>query len=256
MGQSQILAVNGLGRRYGSYWAVKDVCFTAEQGDILGILGENGAGKSTLLSMLAALMPPTEGTILFEGEEVKRGRREYRTRIGYVPQEIALFEELSGWDNLKFFARGYGIPKQQITDRIAKVCAITAFQTEWLKRSVSEYSGGMKRKINIGAALLHQPTLLLLDEPTANLDFRSEEQIMETIKALATDGVTVVYVGHQPELMEQLCNKFCLLKGGQQLLFDTMEHGLRRRQGERISLKQLYKELGEVSYTKEQKNGR
>lgn len=241
--QTPILAVDALGKRYGRHWAIRDVCFAAEQGDILGILGENGAGKSTLLSMLAALTPQTEGTILFKGREVKKKKKEYRTRIGYVPQEIALFEELSGEDNLEFFARGYGIPKKQVEGRIDEVCAITAFQTEWLKHPVSEYSGGMKRKINIGAALLHRPELLLLDEPTANLDFTSEEQIMEAIKALAADGITVVYVGHQPELMEQLCNKFCLLQGGKQQLFDTMEHGLCGKQGERISLKQRYREL-------------
>lgn len=245
MGQEQILAADALGKRYGSHWAVRNVCFAAEKGDILGIFGENGAGKSTLLSMLAALIPQTEGKLLFKGEEVKK-KRAYRTQIGYVPQEIALFEELSGQDNLEFFARGYGLSKQQAADRIEKACAVTSFQTEWLKRPVSEYSGGMKRKINIGAALLHQPPLLLLDEPTANLDFASEEQIMEAIKALAAEGVTIIYVGHQPELMEQLCNKFCLIKGGKQLLFDTMEHGLCGKGGERLSLKQRYRELLEA----------
>lgn len=246
MGQEQVLAVDALGKRYGSHWAVRNVCFAAEKGDILGILGENGAGKSTLLSILAALVPPTEGKLLFKGDEVKKKKRAYRTQIGYVPQEIALFEELSGQDNLEFFARGYGLSKQQAADRIAQVCAVTSFQTEWLKKPVSEYSGGMKRKINIGAALLHQPSLLLLDEPTANLDFTSEEQIMEAVRALAAEGVTVIYVGHQPELMEQLCNKFCLIKGGKQLLFDTMEHGLRGTGGERLSLKQRYRELLEA----------
>lgn len=245
MGQEQILAADALGKRYGSHWAVRNVCFAAEKGDILGILGENGAGKSTLLSMLAALIPQTEGKLLFKGEEVKK-KRVYRTQIGYVPQEIALFEELSGQDNLEFFARGYGLSKQQAVDRIERACAVTSFQTEWLKRPVSEYSGGMKRKINIGAALLHQPPLLLLDEPTANLDFASEEQIMEAIRALAAEGVTIIYVGHQPELMEQLCNKFCLIKGGKQLLFDTMEHGLCGKSGERLSLKQRCRELLEA----------
>lgn len=245
MGQEKILAADALGKRYGRHWAVRGVCFTAERGDILGILGENGAGKSTLLSMLAALTPPTEGKLFFEGAEVKKKKREYQARIGYVPQEIALFEELSGQDNLEFFARGYGLSKRQADERIDKVCAITAFQKEWLKKPVSEYSGGMKRKINIGAALLHQPSLLLLDEPTANLDFASEEQIVEAVRALAAEGITVVYVGHQPELMEQLCNKFCLLKDGKQVLFDTMEHGLHSG-GAKRSLKQRYRELMEA----------
>ena len=239
----QILAVEVLGKRYGRHWALRDVGFNVERGDILGILGENGAGKSTLLSILATLTPKTEGTLLYEGEKVEKRKKEYRACIGYVPQEIALFEELSGKDNLEFFAKIYGVPKEQRSDRIEAVCAVTAFQTEWLTKPISEYSGGMKRKINIGAALLHEPSLLLLDEPTANLDFRSEEQITETIKCLAADGVTVVCSGHQMEQMEQMCNKFCLLDHGRQLLFDTMEHGLRKEHGERVSLKQRCREL-------------
>lgn len=231
-----VLTAEALGKKYGKHWAVKDVHFSLNKGDILGVIGENGAGKSTLLSMAATLARPTEGSISFLGEDIFKNTKTYRTRIGYVPQEIALFEELSGYDNLEFFAKSYRIPKDQIPERIKKVCRITCFPEEALKKRLSEYSGGMKRKINISAALLHEPELLLLDEPTANLDFTSEEQIVEAIQSLAKQGVTVIYVGHQMELMEQLCNKFCLLKDGRQLLFDTMDERLEKEGG---SLKQL-----------------
>ena len=238
-----ILTVEGLGKRYGRHWAVKNVRFALNKGDILGIVGENGAGKSTLLSMIASLLKRTEGHILFKGEEIAKNKKTYRTGIGYVPQEIALFEELSGQDNLEFFAKAYAVPKDRIAERIATVCEITAFQTEWLKRPVAEYSGGMKRKINIGAALLHRPSLLLLDEPTANLDFGSEEQIVAAIRQLAAEGVTIIYVGHQMELTEQLCNKLCFLKNGEQLLFDTTKHALEGENGETLSLKQRCRTL-------------
>lgn len=243
MKEQPVLTVEALGKKYGRHWAVREVCFSLDRGDILGVVGENGAGKSTLLSMLATLAAPSEGCISFFGEDIFKQKKTYRTRIGYVPQEIALFEELSGYDNLEFFAKACQVPKEQIAERIENVCRITCFPEEALKKRLSEYSGGMKRKINISAALLHEPELLLLDEPTANLDFASEEQIVDAIRSLAESGVTVIYVGHQLELTEQLCNKFCLLKGGKQLLFDTMKEGLAKEGGSLKECCRKYMEL-------------
>lgn len=245
--QEYLLTVNGLGKKYGQHWAVRGVSFCLEQGDVLGIVGENGAGKSTLLSMIATLQKKTEGSILFEGREIGKSTREYLKHIGYVPQEIALFEELSGHDNLDFFAKSYAIPKDRIKDRIQRICEITSFPTEWLKRPVSEYSGGMKRKLNIGAALLHTPSLLLLDEPTVNLDFGSEEQILSAIRTLSGEGVTVIYVGHQMEITEQLCNKLCFLKHGEQLLFETTRQALTGDRGEVISLRERCRRMEQMT---------
>lgn len=233
--EEAVLVVDALGKKYGSHWAVRDVHFSLNRGDILGVIGENGAGKSTLLSMIATLATPAEGSVTFLGEDIFKQKKTYRTRIGYVPQEIALFEELSGLDNLKFFAKAYRISKEQMEEQIKNVCRITCFPEEALTKRLSEYSGGMKRKINISAALLHEPALLLLDEPTANLDFTSEEQILAAIRSLAKKGVTVIYVGHRMELTEALCNKICLLKDGKQLLSCTMEEGVKQGGG---SLKQ------------------
>lgn len=245
MSENCVLEVQAVSKKYGKHWALHDVSFSLKAGDVLGVIGENGAGKSTLLSVIATLLTPTQGSILFHGEEIKGRKKQYREKIGYVPQEIALFEELSGYDNLEFFAKAYYLPKECIAERIKQIAEMVAFPQGDLKKKVAEYSGGMKRKLNIAAALLHKPELLLLDEPTANIDFRSENQIVEAIRCLAKDNVTVIYVGHQMELVEQLCSRFCLMENGRQKLQDTIEHGL-YREGQRLSLKQLCEsELGD-----------
>lgn len=209
-----ILQVDGLGKSYGKRSILQDVSFALKEGEILGVAGENGAGKSTLLSMLATIQKPKEGTIFFEGKDIAKSKRRYRAKLGYVPQEIALFEELSGRDNLKFFGKACRVSGAVLPERIKEVCVITEFPEAELKRPVSEYSGGMRRKINIGAALLHRPKLLLLDEPVANLDPEAEEQVLASLKRLSGQGTAIVYVGHQLEKMEQFCDSICFIRNG------------------------------------------
>ncbi len=209
-----ILQVEHLGKSYGRRSVLQDVSFSLKEGEILGVAGENGAGKSTLLSVLAGIQKPKTGTVLFEGKEITKEKSRYRRQLGYVPQEIALFEELSGKDNLKFFGKACYVPAAELPERIKEVCEITAFPEEELRRPVSQYSGGMRRKINIGAALLHRPKLLLLDEPVANLDPEAEEQVLTVLKKLAEQGTAIVYVGHQLDKMEQLCDSICYIKNG------------------------------------------
>ena len=209
-----ILQVNGLGKTYGKRQILQDVSFVLKEGEILGLAGENGAGKSTLLSMLATTQKPQTGAILFYGKDISKEKYSYRAQIGYVPQEIALFDELTGKDNLKFFGKACHVAAKELPERIKEVCLLTEFPEEELKRPVSQYSGGMKRKINIGAALLHRPRLLLLDEPVANLDWSAEEQVLASLKRLAEQGTAIVYVGHQLEKMEQLCDNICFIKNG------------------------------------------
>ena len=209
-----ILQAEGIEKAYGKRNILQNVSFQLEEGEILGIAGENGAGKSTLLSLLATIQKPQAGKIYFCGKDISKGKRSYRKQIGYVPQEIALFEELSGKDNLKFFGKACHVPAKELAGRIKEICEITEFPEEELKRPVSEYSGGMRRKINIGAALLHRPKLLLLDEPVANLDGTAEEQVLASLKRLADQGTAIVYVGHQLDKMEQFCNQICFIKNG------------------------------------------
>lgn len=248
--QEAVLRVVGLKKAYGSHTALQDVSFSLYPGDILGVIGENGAGKSTLLSLLGMIQKPTAGTVYFKEKAVTGNKKEYLSRVGYVPQEIALFEELSGKENLRFFGNAYGIAKAVLEERIERVCRITEFPEEWLTQPVAKYSGGMKRKINIGAALLHEPELLLLDEPVANLDFETEEQVLGTLKHLSENGTAIVYVGHQMEQMETLCDKICLLQRGHQLVFGELQE-LLRKNGEEKTLKQLWKEYREETTKKE-----
>lgn len=209
-----ILRAEGIEKAYGKRNILQNVSFELAEGEILGVAGENGAGKSTLLSLLATIQKPHTGKIYFCGKDISKGKKNYRRQMGYVPQEIALFEELSGKDNLRFFGRACHVPARELDLRIKEVCEITGFPEEDLKRPVSEYSGGMRRKINIGAALLHRPKLLLLDEPVANLDETTEEQVLASLKQLAGQGTAIVYVGHQLEKLEQFCNQICFIKNG------------------------------------------
>ncbi len=213
MGEVILQAVE-LTKSYGKQAVLQRLSFALKEGEILGVAGENGAGKSTLLSLLAMIQKPRSGKILFYGKDVFTIKRQYQDSLGYVPQEIALFEELSGLDNLRFFGKSYHIPKTELENRIREVCVILNFPEEELKKPVSQYSGGMRRKINIGAALLHQPKLLLLDEPVANLDEKTEEQVLITIKKLAKQGTAIVYVGHRKKEMEQLCDRICVIEKG------------------------------------------
>jgi len=213
MGEIILQAVE-LEKAYGKRRVLQGISFSLGEGEILGVAGENGAGKSTLLSLLAGIQKPEKGKVLFLDNDITKTRRSYRRQIGYVPQEIALFEELSGRDNLRFFGKACRVPAKELPERIAEICNITEFPAEELKRPVRLYSGGMKRKINIGAALLHRPRVLLLDEPVANLDRSSEEQVLSALKRLAEQGTSIVYVGHRPEQMEQLCDKICFIENG------------------------------------------
>ena len=240
--EGALLRIEGLGKTYGKYAALKGVSFSLHQGDVLGIIGENGAGKSTLLSLLGMIQKPAGGTMFFRDMDITNHRKEYLSHVGYVPQEIALFEELSGRENLVFFGKAYGLSGDLLKERIAKVQQMTEFPAAWMDEPVAKYSGGMKRKINIGAAMLHEPEVLLLDEPVANLDFETEEQVIHALKLLAEQGTTILYVGHQMEQMEALCNKLCLLKEGEMVLFgETAE--LLFADGKEKSLKQLWREI-------------
>lgn len=245
--KESILRVEQLGKVYGKLEALQNISLSLQEGEILGVVGENGAGKSTLLSLLATVQKPSHGAIYFYGSDIAGQIGQYRENMGYVPQETSLFEELSGYENLCFFAKAQHVPKAEIPDRIAEICRVTEFEESDLKRPVAKYSGGMKRKINIGAALMHRPKLLLLDEPTANLDLSAEEQVILALKRLAAGGTAIVCTGHHMEQMEQLCDKISFIKNGEQVLYGSMKE-LLFGESEKRTLRQLWKEtVGKVS---------
>lgn len=237
-----MLVINNISKSYRGRKAVSEVSFAVEGGQILGIIGANGAGKSTLVSMLATLTKPDAGEILYDGVDIVSNPAAIRPKMGFVPQDIALYESLSGMDNLKFWGKNYKVPKAELAKRIEQVCEIIGFTPDMLKKRVSEYSGGMKRRLNLGVALLHCPELVILDEPTAGVDIRSAKRIAESMVTLREAGVAVIYVGHYMEELEQIATHICIMDSGKAVAYGTIEELLNTPEG-KISLVELYSRI-------------
>lgn len=219
--------------------AVDHLSFTLREGEILGLVGTNGAGKSTTVSMLVSIVKPDEGSIIFCGQPVGKKAADMHGKIGYVPQEIALYESLSGYDNLRFWAQAAHVPRKIIRERIADVAEKIGFSAEMLQKKVKNYSGGWKRRLNIGAALLSKPTLLVLDEPTVGIDLASRNHIVQSIRNLAKEGVSVVYVGHYLEEVERLCDRVILMDCGRMVYEGNIREGL-TLDGRAATLEEIY----------------
>lgn len=208
-----MLQIINLSKSFKDTKAVDNISFMVADGDIFGLLGPNGAGKSTTISMIASLIKPDSGQILYNGENVMQNPRALQLNLGLVPQDIALYPSLTGLENLKFWGRAYGLSGTRLSNRIDTVSAIIGIK-ERLSDRVKRYSGGMKRRLNIGAALLHEPKLIIMDEPTVGIDPQSRNHILDTVKQLAENGVTVVYTSHYMEEVELLCNRVCIMDNG------------------------------------------
>ncbi len=209
-----MLELKNVSKKYKSQYAVDNVSMNVRQGDLVGLLGPNGAGKSTTISMIATLLYPDQGVILFEGNDIRKNPTVLRKVLGYVPQEISLFESLTGYDNLVFWGKAYHLGKDTLKRAIEWVTAIIGFTDLDLKKKVSTYSGGMKRRLNIGVALLHAPKLVLMDEPTVGLDIEARQSIIRTIREINALGVTIIYTGHYLDEIEEMCNRIIIIKEG------------------------------------------
>lgn len=203
-----------LQKSYKQKDAVKSINFHIEQGEILGFLGPNGAGKSTTISMISTLVPPTKGDVVFNGKSILSNPKVLRKVLGVVPQDIALYPDLSGYENLEFFGQTYGLRGKKLKERIEEVLKYVGLQ-ERANEKVNNYSGGMKRRINIGAALLHKPKLLIMDEPTVGIDPQSRNHILETVKRLNKEGMTILYTSHYMEEVEFLCDRIYIMDDGE-----------------------------------------
>ena len=190
-----LLEIYELRKYFKKIKAVDDISFSVEKGDIVGLLGPNGAGKSTTISMIATLLAPDSGSIRYNGEDILKKPKSIRQSLGLVPQEIALYPSLSGRENLDFWGKAYGLKGSVLQKHIDEVSEIIGI-TDRLKDKVKKYSGGMKRRLNIGAALLHEPEFIIMDEPTVGIDPQSRNHILDTVKALAKNGGD--YHLHQP----------------------------------------------------------
>ncbi|MBB4826782.1 ABC-2 type transport system ATP-binding protein [Sporosarcina luteola] len=237
-----MLTMTQVKKCYGDQEVVKGVTLHVGRGEAFGLLGPNGAGKSTTISMICGLVPYDEGDIQVDGLSVNRSPYEIKKKIGVVPQDIALYPTLSALDNLLFWGKMYGLKGAEAKNRALEVLE-TVGLAERGKDRIETFSGGMKRRINIGAALLHRPELLIMDEPTVGIDPQSRHHILETVKNLNEQGMTIIYTSHYMEEVEFLCKRIAImdhgqviasgstqelckrLAGGNQLLLDVEEAG-------------------------------
>ncbi|MDD2494738.1 MAG: ABC transporter ATP-binding protein [Tissierellia bacterium] len=208
-----MLVVEDLYKSFGNIQAVEDVSFEVKKGEVFGLLGPNGAGKSTTISMISTLFPPTKGNIIFEGYNILDNPKKIRNKLGVVPQDIALYPTLSGYENLSFWGNVYGLKGAELKKRINEIADIVGLNGR-IKDKVDKYSGGMKRRINIGAALLHKPDLLIMDEPTVGIDPQSRNHILDTVLELNKQGMTIIYTSHYMEEVEYLCSRVCIMDEG------------------------------------------
>ena len=214
------LVVTGLAKSFGDLQAVADLSFEVAPGETFGLLGPNGAGKTTSISMICGLLAPDAGEVRIEGVPIRPGSTAGRDLIGYVPQELALYPDLSGRDNLVFFGRLYGLRGAEAKTRIAETLEVVGL-TDRAGDRVSEYSGGMQRRLNIAAGMLHRPRLLILDEPTVGIDPQSRNAILEAVAALGDQGLSVLYTTHYMEEAERLCRRVGIVDHGRMLACGT-----------------------------------
>lgn len=220
--------------------AVDGISFYAGRGEILGLIGANGAGKTTTLSMIATLIKPDSGNIIYDGRDIVHNPTALRKHLGYVPQEIALYPSLSGYDNLRFWGRANHVYGKKLKQRVEEVSQMISLEASDLNKRVSSYSGGMKRRLNIGAALLHEPRLVIMDEPAAGLDVLSRNQILKTVTELKKSGAAIIYSGHNLDEMEQICDNICIIDRGKCILFGKKEELLTKNTGlEQLLLKAI-----------------
>ncbi|MBI3977298.1 MAG: ABC transporter ATP-binding protein [Chloroflexi bacterium] len=217
-----LVEVKSLVKRYSgsAQPAVRGVSFSIEQGEIFGLLGPNGAGKTTTISMLAGLTEPTDGTATIAGFDVVRQPGEAKRRSGLVPQEIALYPRLSARDNVAFFGRVYGLRGAELRRRVDAALEMVGLSGR-ADDPVEKLSGGMKRRVNVAAGLLHSPAILFLDEPTVGVDPQSRNFIFEHVEALNRDGLTVLYTTHYMEEAQRLCHRVAIVDQGQIIALDT-----------------------------------
>jgi ABC-2 type transport system ATP-binding protein len=215
-----LLRVEGLVKSYGARRAVDGVSFQVLAGQTVGLLGPNGAGKSTTVSMLCGLLRPDAGQVLLDGQAVTTGAAGVKRRIGLVPQDLALYEDLSAHENLRLFGALYGLKGKALNERIEHVLGLVNL-VDRARDKPATFSGGMKRRLNIAAALLHDPDLLILDEPTVGVDPQSRNAIFDTLEALQAQGRALIYTSHYMEEVERLADHIVIIDHGKVLADDS-----------------------------------
>ena len=230
-----MIDVRDLRKTYGELVAVDGVSFTAEHGSIFGLLGPNGAGKSTTIGCISGLLQPTGGRVSVLGHDVTRDGRAARKNLGIVPQELALYGELSATDNLSYWGAAYGLRGSELKGRVGAVLELTGL-LDRAKEPVKKFSGGMQRRLNFGCGIVHQPKVLLLDEPTVGVDPQSRVRLLDLVREQVANGTCVLYTTHYMEEAQALCDQIGIIDQGKLLALGTLDE-LRGMMGERDILR-------------------
>lgn len=227
----EFLIARELHKHFNGTHAVNGVSFTIEKGEIFGLLGPNGAGKTTTIRILSTIIPANSGTVSIGGYDLKNNAEEVRGLIGICPQELALYADMSAFDNLVFFGRMAGLSSQEVREQALKNLELMGLAERAKKGKVEKFSGGMKRRVNLAIALMGHPKMLFLDEPTVGIDPQSRNNIFETIFGLRDKGMTILYTTHYMEEADRLCNRVAIMDGGQIIAMDT-PYALKSRIGD------------------------
>jgi ABC-2 type transport system ATP-binding protein len=221
MGEAFGVRIDNLGRRFGALEAVRGISLEVREGETFGLLGPNGAGKTTTLSMLSTILRPSYGEARIFGRSLTGDVANVRRIVGLAPQELSLYPGLTGEENLRFFGRMHGLGGERLGERAARLLDLVGLAPRRRDR-VATYSGGMKRRLNLACSLMHDPRLVLLDEPTVGVDPQSRQNILDAIAELARQGATVVYTTHYMEEAESLCDRIAIMDEGRVIALGTL----------------------------------
>jgi len=222
MSNGTAIEVKNLSKNFGELHAVVDLSFVVKEGEILSLLGPNGAGKSTTISILSGLLEPSQGDAFILGHSVWRESEAAKACLGVVPQDIALYPDLSARENLVFWGKMYGLRGVLLKQRVDEVLEVIGL-VDRQRDLVSKFSGGMKRRVNIGAALLHKPQVIIMDEPTVGIDPQSRRHILDNVKELNRQGMTVLYTTHYMEEAQELSDHIAIMDQGKSIAYGTHE---------------------------------
>lgn len=217
-----IIEISGLVKKFGDLTAVNNIDLGVKEGEIFGLLGPNGAGKSTTLNTIVGLIKPNQGSIQMFGKDFAKHAKEIKGKIGYVPQDLAFFEEMSAITNVEYWGRVYGLKGAKLKQSVKEALEFTGLWERRKSRS-KDFSGGMKRRLNIACGIVHKPKLLLMDEPTVGVDPQSRNNILESIRTLNKNGTTVIYTSHYMEEIEALCSRVAIMDFGKIIAQGTID---------------------------------
>lgn len=217
-----ILKIDGVTKKFGDVIAVDNMTLTLNQGEIFGLLGPNGAGKSTAINMVTGLLTMDKGKIFLLDMDIRKNSMAAKRNIGIVPQDIAIYEDLNSLENVKFFASLYGLRGAELTDAAEEALEFTGLSDK-AKTYPQQFSGGMKRRLNIACAIAHKPKLIIMDEPTVGIDPQSRNHILQSVKKLNEMGCTIIYTSHYMEEVEEICTRIAIMDHGKVISLGTKD---------------------------------